>query len=157
MVLVENRRTSLPLVKTPKIAEPLVKMSGFPESPRAFVITATASRSSAKLSRVPSTCPMLAVLTMASTWAAGAAKLAGTAKSPATGVRPAAVSFAAAALDRDKARTSWRCCDNFRATAAPINPVAPVTRIFIAPPSENQMPIMQVDPMNRFGMYMENE
>jgi hypothetical protein len=25
-------------VKTPKIAEPLVKMSGFPESPRAFVI-----------------------------------------------------------------------------------------------------------------------
>ena len=30
-----------PLVKTPKMAEPLVKMSGFPESPRALVITAT--------------------------------------------------------------------------------------------------------------------
>ena len=44
---------------------------------------------------------------------------------------------AAAASDRDKARTSWRCCDSFRATAAPINPVAPVTRIFIVPPSDN--------------------
>jgi hypothetical protein len=128
------------LVKTPKIAEPLVKMSGFPDSPRALVITATASRSLAKLSGVPSTCPMLAVLTMASTWAAGAARLAGTAKSPATGVRPATLSFAAAASDRDKARTSWPCCDSFRATAPPINPVAPVTRIFIVPPSDNQMP-----------------
>ena len=53
------------MVKTAKMAEPLVKMSGFPESPRAFVITATASRSLAKLSGVPSSCPMLAVLTMA--------------------------------------------------------------------------------------------
>ena len=58
-----------PLVKTPKIAEPLVKMIGFPESLRALVSTATASRSFAKLSGEPSTCPMLAVLTMASTWA----------------------------------------------------------------------------------------
>src|SRR6202022_4463707 len=97
-----------PLVKTPKIAEPQVKISGFPESPRALVITATASRSLAKLSGVPSTCPMLAVLTMASTWEAGAARLAGNAKSPATGVRPATLSFAAAASDRDKARTLWR-------------------------------------------------
>jgi hypothetical protein len=48
-----------PLVKTAKIAEPLVKMSGFPDSPRAFVITATASQSLAELSGVPSTCPML--------------------------------------------------------------------------------------------------
>ena len=37
-------------------------------------------------------------------------------------------------VDRDKARTSWPCCDSFRATAAPINPVAPVTRIFMVPP-----------------------
>ena len=31
----------------------------------------------------------------------------------------------AAESDRDKARISWRCCDSFRAMAAPINPVAP--------------------------------
>ena len=124
-------------MKTPKIAEPLVKIIGLPESPRALVITATASRSLVKLSGVPSTCPMLAVLTMASTWAAGAARLAGPEKSPATGESPAARSFAAAASDRDKARTSWPCCDSFRATAAPINPVAPVTRIFIMPPPKS--------------------
>ena len=47
----------------------------------------------------------------------------------------------AAELDRDKARISWRCSDSFRAMAAPINPVAPVTRIFMVPPSANQMPI----------------
>jgi len=34
-----------------------VKMSGFPESPRALVITATALRSLAKLSGVPSNLP----------------------------------------------------------------------------------------------------
>ena len=48
----------------------------------------------------------------------------------------------AAKLDRDKARISWRCSDSFRAMAAPINPVAPVTRIFMVPPSANQMPIL---------------
>src|ERR1700732_763766 len=90
--------------------DPLPTLSACPlrSEPRALVITATASRSLAKLSGVPSTCPMLAVLTMASTWEAGAARLAGNAKSPATGVRPATLSFAAAASDRDKARTSWR-------------------------------------------------
>jgi hypothetical protein len=108
-----------PLVKTPKMAEPLVKMSGFPESPRALVITATASRSLAKLSGVPSTCPMLAVLTMASTWAAGAARLTGSAKSPKTGIKPADRSFAAAESDRDKARISCRCCDSFRGDGGP--------------------------------------
>ena len=33
-----------PLVETPKMAEPLVKMSGFPKSPRALVITARPTR-----------------------------------------------------------------------------------------------------------------
>jgi hypothetical protein len=127
MVLVENRRAGLALGEDPEDCRTTGKDERFPRVTEGFVITATASRSLAKLSWVPSTCPMLAVLTIASTCAAGAAKLAGTAKSPATGVRPATVSFAAAASDRDKATTSWRCCDNFRATAAPINPVAPVT------------------------------
>ena len=108
-----------PLVKTPKMAEPLVKMSGLPESPRALVITATVSRSLAKLSGVPSTCPMLAVLTMASNWAAGAARLTGSAKSPKTGIKPADRSFAAAESDRDKARISCRCCDSFRGDGGP--------------------------------------
>jgi hypothetical protein len=58
------------------------------------------------------------------------------------GIKPADRSFAAAESDRDKARISWRCCDSFRAMAAPINPVAPVTRIFMVPPSANQMPIL---------------
>ena len=34
------------------------------------------------------------------------------------GIVPGVERFAAAASDRDKARTSWRCCDSFRATAA---------------------------------------
>jgi hypothetical protein len=142
MVFVENRRTGLALGEDPEDGRTAGEDERFPESPRALVITATASRSLAKLSGVPSTCPMLAVLTMASTWAAGAARLTGSAKSPKTGIKPADRSFAAAESDRDKARISWRCCDSFRAMAAPINPVAPVTRIFMVPPSANQMPIL---------------
>src|SRR4029077_5434858 len=62
---------------------------------------------------------MLAVLTMASTWAAGAARLTGSAKSPKTGIKPADRSFAAAESDRDKARISCRCCDSFRGDGGP--------------------------------------
>ena len=127
-----------PLVKTPKIAEPLVKISGFPEVAEGLghhrhgvTVLGEAVRGALDLSDAGGADDGVHL-------GGGRRRLAGTAKSPATGVKPAALSFAAAASDRDKARTSCRCCDSFRATAAPINPVAPVTRIFIVPPSANQ-------------------
>ena len=131
-----------PLVKTPKMAEPLVKIERFSRVAEGLgyhrhgaTVLGKAVRDALDLSDAGGANDGV-------DWAAGAARLTGSAKSPKTGIKPADRSFAAAESDRDKARISWRCCDSFRAMAAPINPVAPVTRIFMVPPSANQMPIL---------------
>ena len=85
--------------RPPEMAEPLVKMSGFPKLAKGLGYHRHGVTVLGEAVRGALDFPMLAVLTLATTWAAGAARLTGSAKSPKTGIKPADRRFAAAELE----------------------------------------------------------